>query len=523
MTAIFLFGFGLIAFFVQLVLYSIQNKYSVYAVFAAAAILYSGIVAAALYCFLLRKRSNPALCTLAGLFGLVPPIGTFFTLLLLIRIRNDTGAEALVYNGYAYTLCAARTHADSYSFDFIDGSEVSKAETLNKKQIKQKLNSLKKSAKSPEGYYKYAEALATYCGSRKISEAVSYMTKAAKSDYPPALFNLGYFSEIGYGMRRDEKKAIDFYRRAKEHGDVDAAVRLGIASIKGGNPQEGVKVFTERAENNELCSMFDLAVCYERGVGVAKDMSKAVDLYARACELFAAQQRIFALAAKLIDAADIDDVYGKLKAYKLPKEFGFMLDGIAAVRAHRALDAANSFLNAVKCRGKWEGIARCFVGTLYVDNGALTIDRIHGVQYVQSANKLTPLAKDILESFPKKLVAETPPISRKDPLPKANMATDKAAPAATDSTNAQVADSAATAPAAKKEPSANKALDKEKTPDAKKPSTNKKPDAKKEIAATKKSAKTKKQPDKEKPSQKGDAKKAPVAPSAPNDVFDPNF
>ncbi len=57
----------------------------------------------------------------------------------------------------------------------------------------------------------------------------------------------------GYGVLKDEKKAIELYERAVELGNARA--------------------------------MYNLGVCYKYGEGVPKDMNKAIELYERAAAL----------------------------------------------------------------------------------------------------------------------------------------------------------------------------------------------------------------------------------------------
>ncbi|KAL3426120.1 hypothetical protein PVAG01_02911 [Phlyctema vagabunda] len=69
------------------------------------------------------------------------------------------------------------------------------------------------------------------CGHEGVFEkneelAFNYATRAAQTELPTAEFALGYFHEIGMFVTTDLRKALSWYRKAADHGNKDALVRI---------------------------------------------------------------------------------------------------------------------------------------------------------------------------------------------------------------------------------------------------------------------------------------------------------
>lgn len=401
-TSVFVFAFGLVAFFVQLVMYPYAHKYTVHAVYAALAILFAGYIACAVYCFMLGRRSNKGLCIVTGIMQLLPPVGAIFVAILCKKLRRDTRAQELVFTGYSYTLAAFAEFSSKYAPDFVDAASAEEFAPLSEKGIKAHLKKLKKQAKTPEGCFKYGEAVAHYTP-HNMHEAVSYITRSAKGNYPSALFNLGYFYECGIYVKPDLKKAREFYKRASDLGDGDAGLRLAITDVLTGKQSSGIAEIARRAQTDDIAK-YDHALCIERGLGEQRDVLRAVGMYAECAKngLLVAQRRLFAMLADGITSGKTDDgVFGKIVSAGFTGEFGLMVSGAESVASKHAAEAADIFLCAVKKRGKWEGEARMFVGTLYSDCGKLDVDRKNGAAYVKSALPLTPVANRVYAIIPK--------------------------------------------------------------------------------------------------------------------------
>ena len=252
----------------------------------------------AVYCAALSIRSNRGLAVAAAIACSIPPLGVIMTAALMSRLRKDTCAEALVYRGRGYTYAALTAAYRGENFDFVDAAETEQFDDLNKKDAAKLLKQLKKDRKTPEGQFRYAEALLRYSPSDR-AYAIKLIEKAAKRGNAEAAFNLGYFHELGlYGVKRDGKLARRLYSFAADCGDVDAKLRLGILDAKSGRA-DGADVFKDGAATDDA-ARFDLALCYERGIGVAADIVKASGLYAACAEngMPAARRRLFAMAAE---------------------------------------------------------------------------------------------------------------------------------------------------------------------------------------------------------------------------------
>lgn len=400
-AAVLILGGGIVSFAVQLVMYVYNINGRLYAVYFGAGIQYAGFILACVYSFMLSRNSHKTLCAVTGVFDLIPPCGVFFSVILSKRIGRDTSFQELLYNGSAYTYAALGDFCSENVAKLVDTSGDESYENLTRKQIKNKLKALKKKATTPEGRYEYASALATYVP-EKIKLSAAYLKKSATDNYAPALFNLGYYFEIGAGVKQDIQKAETFYKRAAKAGDGDAQLRLGILEIKSGNACIGVQTIKNRVENaDDIYAEYDLGVCVELGIAASIDKKRAFDIYYKCASqgLTIAQKRIFALAAADIrsdKSAMFDDIVGR----EYTGNFAVMIKGLVEIKNRLASDASEYFLKAVQAHDAWEGVARCLVGTLYIDRGKTAEDRFNGAEYIKSALGMCAMAKNIYAVLP---------------------------------------------------------------------------------------------------------------------------
>lgn len=408
-AAVILFALGIAMFIVQLVVYLVKPGYAEPAVYICTVVLYAGFLLSGTYACMLSRNSHKKQCFVTGALNLLPPIGAGAFVKLSYTIKRDTPAQELVYNGYAYTYAALGDFCAKNGATFADMSGDEQFDPLSGKEAKKLLSKLKKNAVTPRGIYDYAAALANYRPD-KMKTAVKYMRRAADYGVAGAMFNLGYYHELGIYVKKDHKKAGQYYARAAETGDADAALRLCILDIAGGDIEGGISKLKDRAvRGGDLCAKYNLAVCAERGIGFTADIDRAVELYAECADggLFLAQKRIFSLAADNINSAQNGEFFRKVTDRTFAdNSFMTMISGLIEVKKRHAADAAEYFLQAVRMKGRWEGYARCFVGTLYLDCGKQDADRINGAEFIRSAVDIMPDAISMYAAVPASIIRE---------------------------------------------------------------------------------------------------------------------
>lgn len=402
LATLMLIGMSVVLFFIQLLMYVYGNAYAMYAVTFYTCMAYAMFILSGVYCVVLSKNSLKMLCILTGVLDIIPPIGMVFTIILSRRLVRDTPVKEYVYSGYAYTYAALGQFCKKNKAVLVDMAGDEEYKALSKKQIKQMLKELKRKTKTPEGQFEYASALAMYAP-HNTKTAVKYMKKAADGNHAPALYNLGYYYELGVFVKKDIKKAKACYTRSAQGGDKDAELRLAILEIKSNNAAEGLAMLKTKAdEQNDVCARYNLAICHELGFGVSADMDTALDMYCECIKqgLFIAEERIFAIAATDINSAQNGDFFRKVTDRDFTGTFKIMIDGLIEIKKRHAADAADCFLKAVKREDGWEGLARCLVGTLYIDCGKDIKDKCNGAEYIRTAMTKLPGAKDVFAVIP---------------------------------------------------------------------------------------------------------------------------
>lgn len=150
-------------------------------------------------------------------------------------------------------------------------------------------------------------------------KAVYWFEKLAELEHSDAQFNLGLHHAKGYGVPRDFEKAAYWMKRAADNGDEDAPHLLkkyseaaeAVKKIGDNDPQAQATLsavlmalagsLEQAGTGNDYALAFELAersaaqdngdgiwnlaLCYEHGRGVERDIDKAVELYRRGSEL----------------------------------------------------------------------------------------------------------------------------------------------------------------------------------------------------------------------------------------------
>lgn len=159
------------------------------------------------------------------------------------------------------------------------------------------------------------------CGTqpKDFAKALEWYQKAIDGDYTPAIYNTGRRYNAGEGVEKDPAKAQEYFTEAARRGHGDAACEMGWAYEKGigleKDPEEAVKWYKLSCEYGSRAGAYDLGclylfnktvtvdyelmrTCFEiaaregfvaaygrlgyiysEGVGVEKDVVKAVELW----------------------------------------------------------------------------------------------------------------------------------------------------------------------------------------------------------------------------------------------------
>ena len=105
---------------------------------------------------------------------------------------------------------------------------------------------------------------------------------------PGIPFLLGVLYETGGGVEKDAVQAAAWYRKAADQGEPRSQVRLGLMYQQGlgvaKDPVQAARWFRAAADQGFPEGEFDLGVSLERGEGLAKDAAEALAWYRKAAE-----------------------------------------------------------------------------------------------------------------------------------------------------------------------------------------------------------------------------------------------
>lgn len=90
--------------------------------------------------------------------------------------------------------------------------------------------------------------------------------------------------QTGNGCEVSVEKAIGLYKQAARMGSAAACFRLGCIFMNGEaiNQKLAADYFAQGANLGHVASMFNLALMHERGLGIKRDVKKAVEFYQHA-------------------------------------------------------------------------------------------------------------------------------------------------------------------------------------------------------------------------------------------------
>lgn len=119
-------------------------------------------------------------------------------------------------------------------------------------------------------------------------QAVDWFRKAAEQGHREAQTKLGYMYATGKGVAQSYISAIDWCYKAAKQGDVTAQYNLGLMYEQGqGVAQDNslaISWYSMAAAQGDARSQYNLGVIYANGTGVAKDDKQAAVLFHKAAK-----------------------------------------------------------------------------------------------------------------------------------------------------------------------------------------------------------------------------------------------
>lgn len=131
-----------------------------------------------------------------------------------------------------------------------------------------------------------------------VKEAFTLYQSAAKANHAQAAYRVAVCCEMGQdeggGTRKDPIKAMQWYKRAAQLGDVPAMYKMGVIQLKGllGQPRSpsealvSLKRAAERADAENPHALHELGLLHEKGSdGIPKDEAYSKDLFVKCANL----------------------------------------------------------------------------------------------------------------------------------------------------------------------------------------------------------------------------------------------
>lgn len=122
--------------------------------------------------------------------------------------------------------------------------------------------------------------------SEKLINKISELVEKAKNGDPDAMVKLGYFYMEGKYFEKNEKKAVELFKKAAEKDNLDAIINLSICYENGfgveENEEKACNYFIQAVDMCDVDSLYYLIGFYKEINFVGKDITKTIKLYEKA-------------------------------------------------------------------------------------------------------------------------------------------------------------------------------------------------------------------------------------------------
>ncbi len=128
----------------------------------------------------------------------------------------------------------------------------------------------------------YAQSIQSY-RTGETGKAINLLKMLARLEHAPSQYLLGTIYMFGKGIKKDEIRAVYWYKKAAGHGHIKAKYNLGIAYANGigvlVDMDQAIDWWQSAASQGNHDAQYNLGLIYSQGVGVKRDAKEAVEWY----------------------------------------------------------------------------------------------------------------------------------------------------------------------------------------------------------------------------------------------------
>ena len=123
-----------------------------------------------------------------------------------------------------------------------------------------------------------------YDSSKRYDKAKEWFMKGARQGCEVCEYNLGFCYRYGRGVEKNLDTTLEWFTKSAKKGHARAQRQAGNIHLGKGRYEEAFKWLTKSAAQGDTNAKYNIAMCYELGKGVKKDIPEALKLYAKAAE-----------------------------------------------------------------------------------------------------------------------------------------------------------------------------------------------------------------------------------------------
>lgn len=120
--------------------------------------------------------------------------------------------------------------------------------------------------------------------SRDAARTATLYDKACAGDDLPSCGHLGWLLSEGQLVARDEARSLVLSGKACDGGQLSACNTTGVVHLRRKEYAQAAAPIAKACDGGEAVGCSNLALIYEQGLGVARDLSRARTLYKKACD-----------------------------------------------------------------------------------------------------------------------------------------------------------------------------------------------------------------------------------------------